>query len=337
MRRFRRWRWRRQHAICAVMNRRTLLVRLAVMGAALGGGWWLKDNVLWRKPDVTFDPQQAWIDWDAPRTSLPTVRATVAGQPVRALIDSGAQFSVIDRKLFQQLGQAHTFDMPLLAYGVGGGTQLGKGVTLDIGLGALQIANLRAAILDLGPLAGEAGLGSPLILGQDFLSQCLLDLDVEKRRLRFLPPGSAVPGHVLPVEVRRVGRALGTTITVEGAVIEAVIDTGASGLLSLSREAAEGAGLLDDRARERGSSLVLGGSVASTVVEARTVTFGDQLYRRVRTAIYGDVTIPGYPAALIGMEAFEGRRLIMDMGGGRLLVSRDLELTVGPEPSPRGR
>jgi predicted aspartyl protease len=319
------------------MNRRTLLVRLAAIGAAVGGGWWLKDNVLWRRPDVTFDPQAAWIAWDAPRTGLPTVRATVGGQTVRALIDSGAQFSVIDRGLFEQLGLDHTFDMPLLAYGVGGVAQLGKGVTLDVGLGALRISNLRAAILDLGPLAAEAGLGAPLILGQDVLSQGLLDLDVERRRLRFLPPGSPTPGHVLPVEVRRTGRALATTITVEGAVIEAVVDTGASGLLSLSREAALSAGLLDDRPRERGSSLVLGGSVASTVVEARTVTFGDQLYRRVRTAIYGDVAVPGYPAALIGMEAFEGRRLILDMGGGRLLVSRDLELTVGREPSPRGR
>jgi len=311
------------------MNRRTLLVRLGMIGAAVGGGWWLKDNVVWRRPDVTFDPAGGWLAFDAPRTALPTVRAEVGGLTVRALIDSGAQFSVIDRRLFAALGQAHSFDMPLLAYGVGGGAQLGKGTTLDVGLGATLIRTLRAAILDLGPLASEAGLGAPLILGQDVLSQGLLDIDVERRRLRLLAPGAAVPDHVAPVDVRRVGRALGATITVEGATVEAVIDTGASALLSLSREAAHGAGLLDGRATDAGSSLVLGGSVASTVVEAATVTFGDQLYRRVRTAVYGDVAIPGYPAALIGMEAFEGRRLIMDMGAGRLLLSRTLDLTIG--------
>ncbi|CAN5384361.1 hypothetical protein BH09PSE1_BH09PSE1_01510 [soil metagenome] len=300
-----------------------------MIGAAVGGGWWLKDNVVWRRPDVVFDPAAGWLAYGAPRTSLPTVEATVGGRPVRALIDSGAQFSVIDKRLFASLGQSRTFDMPMLAYGVGGGAQLGKGTTLHVGLGGGRIDNLRAAILDLGPLASETGLGTPLILGQDVLSQGLLDIDAEKRRLRLLPPGSAVPDHVAPVDVRRVGRALGTTITVEGATIEAVIDTGASGLLSLSREAADGAGLLDGRSHGAGSSLVLGGSVVSTVVEARTVTFGDQLYRRVRTAVYGDVAIPGYPAALIGMEAFEGRRLIMDMGGGRLLVSRMLDLTIG--------
>ncbi len=300
-----------------------------MLGAAVGGGWWLKDNVIWRRPDVTFDPAGGWLAYDAPRTTLPTVRVTIGGRPVRALIDSGAQFSVIDRRLFAMLGQPRTFDMPLLAYGVGGAAQLGKGTTLEVAMGGTRIESLRAAILDLGPLAGREGLGTPLILGQDVLSQGLLEIDPERRRLRVLAPDADLPDDVVPVEVRRVGRALGTTITVEGATVQAVIDTGASGLLSLSREAAEGAGLLDGRPGDASSSLVLGGSAASTVVEARTVTFGDQLYERVRTAIYDDVALPGYPAALIGMEAFEGRRLVMDMGGGRLLVSRMLELTVG--------
>ena len=311
------------------MNRRTLLVRIGTIGAAIAGGWWLKDNVLWRAPDVTFDLAGAWLPYDAPRLSLPTVRATVAGREVRALIDSGAQYSVIDRSLFAELGLSNTFDMPLLAYGVGGAAQLGKGVTLDVGLGGTQIENLRAAILDLGPLAHDGGLGTPLILGQDVLGQGLLDLDVERRRLRFLPRDAALPNNVVPVEVRRVGRALGATITVEGAVVEAVIDTGASGLLSLSREAAGNAGLLDGRESTDGATLVLGGATASTMVEARTVTFADQLYRRVRTGIYADVAIPGYPAALIGMEAFEGRRVVFDLGGGRLLASRVLDLTIG--------
>lgn len=311
------------------MNRRTLLVRLATLGAAIGAGWWLKDNVLWRKPDVSFDPEAGWLAFDSRRTPLPTVQATVAGRPVRALIDSGAEFSVIDRSLFETLDQPQTFDMPLVAYGVGGGAQLGKGVTVDVGLGDARVNRLRAAILDLGPLADERGLGTPLIIGHDILSQGVLDLDVERRRLRFLPPDAEIPPHLAPVEVRSLGRALGTTITVEGAVIEAVIDTGASGLVSLSREAAELAGLLDDRPQERGSSLVLGGAVSSTLVTAETVTFGDQLFRRVRTAIYGDGTAPGYPAALVGMEAFEGRRLMMDMGRGRLHISRPLELSVG--------
>ncbi len=298
------------------------------MGAAVGGGWWLKDHVIWRRPDVVFGPADEWLAFDAPRTLLPTVEAVVGGRTVRALIDSGAQFSVIDRALFADLGLARTFDMPLLAYGVGGGAQVGKGVTLDLGLGATRVENLRAAILDLGPLARADGLSTPLILGQDLLSQGLLDIDVERRRVRFVARETPLPADVIAIEVRKVGKALGTTITVEGATVEAIVDTGASGLLALSRQSAHGAGLLDGRDQARGSSLVLGGAVASTLVEARTVTFGDRLYERVQTAIYSDVAAPGYPAALIGMEAFAGQRMIVDMGGGRLLASRALDLTV---------
>ena len=299
------------------------------MGAAVGGGWWVKDHLIWRRPDVAFGPADDWLAFDAPRTLLPTVEATIAGRTVRALVDSGAQFSVIDRALFADLGLARTFDMPLLAYGVGGGAQVGKGVTLDLGLGATRIENLRAAILDLGPLARAEGLSTPLILGQDLLSQGLLDIDLKRRRMRFVARETPLPAEVSPIDVRKVGKALGATISVEGAAIEAVVDTGASGLLALSREAAQGAGLLDGRDQARGSSLVLGGAVASTLVEARTVTFGDRLYERVPTAIYSDVVAPGYPAALIGMEAFAGQRMVMDMGGGRLLASRALDLTVG--------
>ena len=299
------------------------------MGAAVGGGWWVKDHVIWRRPDVAFGPADDWLAFDAPRTLLPTVEATIARRTVRALVDSGAQFSVIDRALFADLGLARTFDMPLLAYGVGGGAQVGKGVTLDVGLGGTRVDNLRAAILDLGPLARAEGLSTPLILGQDLLSQGLLDIDLKRRRMRFVARQTPLPAEVSPIDVRRVGKALGTTISVEGAAIEAVVDTGASGLLALSREAAQGAGLLDGRDQAWGSSLVLGGAVASTQVEARTMTFGDRLYERVSVAIYSDAAAPGYPAALIGMEAFAGQRMVMDMGGGRLLASRALDLTVG--------
>lgn len=319
------------------MNRRDLLVRLALLASGVGGAWWVRDHVLWRRPTLTFAPGagEDWLAYDAPRVIVPTVRATVGGQTVRALIDSGAQYSVIDRGLFEALGRASTFDMPLLAYGVGGRPQVGRGATLDIAVGGLRIAALRAAILSLGPLARPEGLSAPLILGQDVLGQGVLDLDTTGRRLRLLPGDAAPPEGVAPVAVKRSGRGLAVAVTVEGATIEAAVDTGASALLALSRGAAEGAGLLDGRPERDGSSIVLGGAMASTVVEARTVAVAGQRYERVETPIYPDVALPGFPAALLGMAAFEGRRVVMDLAGGRLFVSRLFDLTV--EPRRQGR
>jgi predicted aspartyl protease len=312
------------------MNRRDLLIRLGAVGATVGAAWWFRDNVLWRRPDVTLPPQPEWLSFAEDNASVPTVDVTLGGGPVRALIDSGAQYSVIDRALLTRLGTARTFDMPILAYGVGGQAQVGKGVTLDLAIGAARIVKLRTAILDLGPLASEDGLGTPLILGQDVLGELMLHLDPERRRMRFLPRGVEVPADLRPVDVRRAGGALKTTVTVEGATVEAVIDTGSSALLALSRSAAGATGLLDGREQRRGSSIVLGGAMASTLVQARTMTFADQLYEKAEAAVYDDVPVPGFPDALIGMEAFAGRRAVLDLGGGQLWASRALDLTIGP-------
>ncbi len=314
------------------MNRRAFLTRAALLAGGLAGAWWLRDNVLWRDPGVAFpaDGSSGWLDYDEPRASVPTVEVTIAGQTVRALVDSGAQFSVIDRGLFDALGLTRAFDLPLVAYGVGGGAQMGRGTTLDLSVGAMRIEALRTAILSLGPLAMRDGLSAPLILGQDILGETILELDTAERRLRFLArDGHAMPTDVLPLTVNRSRGALATEVTVEGATIQAVVDTGASALLALSREAAENAGLLDGRDAETGSSIVLGGAIASQIVRSRTITVGDQIYRDVETPIYADVALPGFPTALLGMEAFAGRRLVLDLGGGALHASRPLELTIG--------
>ena len=314
------------------MNRRAFLTRAALVAGGLAGAWWLRDHVLWRDPDVSFAApgNSGWLAYDEARASVPTVRVTLAGRSVRALVDSGAQYSVIDRSLFETLGLTRAFDIPLVAYGVGGGAQMGRGVTLDLSVGGMRVDGLRAAILSLGPLAVGEGLAAPLILGQDLLGQVVLELETDDRRLRFLPRESyAPPPDAAAIAVAMSRGALITEVTVEGAAIQAVVDTGASALLALSREAAEGAGLLDGRDQRRGASIVLGGSIDSIIVRSRTITIGDQIHRNVDTPIYADVPLPGFPAALVGMEAFERRRLVLDLGGGRLYASRPLDLTIG--------
>jgi predicted aspartyl protease len=312
-----------------IMKRRDLLIRLGAVGATVGAGWWFRDNVLWRKPDIVLPSEAEWLPFAEAQANVPTVDVRIGEVRLRALIDSGAQYSVIDRDLLARLGAVKTFEMPILAYGVGGRPQIGKGVTLDVEVGAVRITRLRTAILDLGLLASDDGLGTPLILGQDVLGEVMLDLDARARRVRLLSRSAILPPNVLPTDARRAGGALKTTVTVEGATVEAVVDTGSSSLLALSRSAATAAGLLDARERRPGSSIVLGGAMASTVVRVRTLTFADQPYDKAEAAIYGDVALPGFPDALIGMEAFAGRRAVLDLGRGRMWTSRALDLTIG--------
>lgn len=314
------------------MRRRDLLIRLGLVAGGVGGAWWLRDNVVWRGPTVVFaaSGSSGWLPYAEPRAPTPTVELMVNGKPMRALIDTGAQYSVIDRSLVETLGLTNVFNIPMVAYGVGGDAQVGRGTTLDVAVGGLRLDGLRAAILALGPLAGEQGLGAPLILGQDVLRELLLELDTRDRRLRFLPrEGWTPPPSLKPIEVTRAGKALQAAITVEGATVNAVIDTGASAVLAVTRETAQAAGLLDGRERTPGQSIVLGGVVGAETVIVRTLTIGDELYRQTAVAIYDDVAVPGFPKALVGMAAFENRRLALDLGGPGLFVERPMEITVG--------
>lgn len=315
------------------MRRRGFLVRLGLVAAAGAGAWWLRDNVIWAGPRLSLPAgadTTGWLPWARPGLASPTVEATVNGRPVIALVDSGAQYSVIDRALFEDLGQTRTFDVPLVAYGVGGGAQSGRGATLDVQVGPLGLGALRAAVLDLGPLARAEGIGSPLILGQDVLRALTLDLDPPERRLAFIRPEAYRPApDMIALEVRLERGALATEVSVEGAALTAVVDTGASALLSLSLEAATQAGLLDGRPERSGESLVLGGAIPARIVRARTLTLGDRLYRDAEVAIYGDAPLPGYPRALLGMAAFRDRRLGLDLKAGRLWVSRAMDVRLG--------
>ncbi|MBB4799003.1 putative aspartyl protease [Brevundimonas bullata] len=314
------------------MRRRSFMIRVGAAAAAVGGGLWLKDHVIWRRPTLRFPDggTSGWSPFVVADAATPTVRVRIAGREVTALIDSGAQYSVIDRALVEALGLTTFFDMPLVAYGVGGQPQVGRGVTLDMAVGTLTVSGLRAAILDLGPLADAAGLGTPLVLGQDLLGEAVLDLDMKRRRARFADPdGHVVSPAMRAVPVKRSGTALTAEVTVEGAVMRAVIDTGFSSLIALSQGAADAAGLLDGRPETAGASIVLGGMAKARVIKARTVTFGDDLWRGVETPVFADSPLPNYPDALLGVAAFEDREVVVALGRGQLHVSPMMDLTVG--------
>lgn len=314
------------------MRRRSFLIRAGAAAAAVGGGLWLKDHVIWRRPTLRFAEggDSGWLPFVVNDAATPTVRVRIAGREVTALIDSGAQYSVIDRALVEALGLTRFFDMPMVAYGVGGQPQVGRGVTLDVAVGSMSVGALRAAILDLGPLAAESGLGAPLVLGQDILGEAVLELDMKRRRARLTDPGDHVVSPALrPVAVQRSGTALTAEVTVEGAVIRAVIDTGFSSLIALGQDAAEAAGLLDGRSETVGSSIVLGGVAKARVIEAKTVTFGDDLWRSVGVPVFADGPLPHAPDALLGVAAFADRDVALDLGRGRLHVSPQMDLTVG--------
>ncbi|KAK0339769.1 hypothetical protein LTR94_033235, partial [Friedmanniomyces endolithicus] len=124
----------------------------------------------------------------------------------------------------------------------------------------------------------------------DVLQKLIFEVDAPERRMRFLSRSDWRAGADLrPIEVKKAGKALQTTVSLEAGSVEAVVDTGASAVLAVTRETARAAGLLDGRDSRPGQSIVLGGVVRADTVVARTLTIGDDLHRDAEVAIYDDV------------------------------------------------
>lgn len=303
-------------------SRRSFLTTLGLVGLGGAAAWWARENLFWPGPGATFaeDGTSGWLAFATEHRLFVSTRAMIGGTAVDALIDSGAQRSVVDATLAEELDLPRRLSPPQIAYGLGGGAQLGHAVNADVRLGWMTLNGLTAGVLDLGPLT-SSGLNTRLVLGYDVLSRMALDIDFPRRRLRFGRDEAAVaPPDAQVLPAKREGRSLMTQVSVEGAVLDAVVDTGASPALSLNMETAEAAGLLDGRAAREASSIVLGGVLAGQVVMARTLTLGERLYENVEVHAYPRSSLPGVPAVLAGMSLFRDDRLILDMGAGRMLV-----------------
>ena len=127
----------------------------------MAGVIYVRNGGQFGSPQVVFPGDAAgsgWIDLPAAGGFVMLVGA-VNGSPVRVLVDSGAQFSAIDRGLADRLGLGSVLPLPILAYGVGGGPSVTHTVGFDLDLGALRVDRVRAAVLDLAAISETGGVG----------------------------------------------------------------------------------------------------------------------------------------------------------------------------------
>ena len=305
-----------------MIPRRAFLSQLGLVAAAGASAWWLRDHVLWPAPDLVLTPGASgsgWLPFWRPDQGVVIVQARVNGRTVQALVDSGAQTSVIDRALAARLGLPTALAGPLiLAFGVSGDPQLGRAATFDLQLGSLSLNGLRAALFDVAALAGASGRPFELILGQDVLHAVVADLDFAAGRLAFHDPaGYSPPPGAAPTPARLKGREVLVPVIVEGARLEVALDTGASSALALSAETAQAAGLLSGRSVGSVPSIGFGGYTRDRLVHVRSFTFAGRTVEDMPVHVYqpsGDHV----PDGLLGVAALTGLRLILDTGRASL-------------------
>lgn len=304
-------------------TRRSLLGGLALLGAGGAGAWFLREEYFW--PTATLEAgsnDSGELTLLETPTRLPIVMTGVNGQAVAALIDTGAQATSIDRSLAEALGLEPAFAPPLVALGAGGHRQVAEGVDLTLELGEMVFSAVRAAVVEIGPLA-EAEMGAvKLVIGQDVLQTVIIDLDFAARTARLRDrAGAGVPAGLTTIPARERGRGLEARIRVEETVLDLLVDTGSTAGVSLSETTAENAGLLDGRGAEQSRRIVLGGVSSGRIVQARSLTVAGRALGESPVHIYADQAAPGFPRGLIGLEILGRERVWVDLAGGRLAVA----------------
>jgi predicted aspartyl protease len=303
---------------------------LLIVGGA--GLWLLRDRIPWPPPRMSFahGRSSGWIP--LPGDGLIEMPAQANGHSFRLVVDSGAQFSAIDAGLARSLGLSHAVALPMVAYGVSGKPTLTHTVRLDLRLPGLAISGARAAVLDIAAISQVTGRDFSMLLGRDVLGRLVLEADLPRDRAAFHAPDAYRPpagATVAPLEMERGAPTL--TVIVDGAPLKVMVDTGATGALALSEEAAERAGLLGDGRRvRRAHSVSLGGLSLDRIVVAEAIQAAGMTVRRAPVQIYSPGAPGPLPAGLLGVGFLRGFRMALDLPGRRLVLTRPGPLIVPP-------
>ena len=319
-------------------TRRGLLVRLGLLATAGGALFLVRDRLPWPplEPHFANGRDTPWQPLPE-RGGLIEIPVTVNGTQIRAVVDSGAQFSAIDRALADRLALPRTVAAPILAYGVSGAPSLTHTVRLDLALPGLAIPGLRAAALDLAAISDATGRNFQLLIGRDVLRRLVVEADFPRGRARFLTREAHRPARdAMIVPLRSKGGAPMVSVQIEDAApLDVLVDTGASGVLALSAEAARNAGLLaPGREVSSAHSVSLGGLSLDRLVAARTVRVAGMTLHDADVQIYTPTANAPAPSGLLGTGLFRQFRMALDLGGDRLVLVRPgLIIVPMPEPS----
>lgn len=298
-----------------------------MLGAGVAGYLVVREELTWPTPKVVFagGDRSGWMQLPLPG-GLIDLPARIGGSMVRAVVDSGAQYSAIDAGLAQRLALPAATPIPMVAFGVSGGPSLTRAVTVNADLGAFAVHGLRAATLDLQPLTGLTRQPFSLLLGRDFLSAVTVEADFPAARAAFFAPGAwRAPADAQAATVASRAGGLMVEVQVEAAPpFEVMLDTGATGALALSEKAARASGLFDGRPLGAGQSVTLGGVSEDGVVLAKQVSFAGRTLADVEVQIYRPAANAPVPNGLLGLGVLQRFHIALDVAGAKLFL-------IGPE------
>lgn len=211
------------------------------------------------------------------------IHATINGIETEALLDSGAEMTVLDTGFATALDTATTGTA--VARGSGAETVEARFIEdVTLGVGGMGLDGITVVQIDLSDVA-ERLIGGPLpmIVGREIFDAHRLLIDFEAGRLCAVSRDTEPEG----VRMELTGRAgiMTLPVVVEGRDVRADFDTGNRGALSLSHEFAEAAGLRDGRPVTRVSGGGVGGAVDLDRLVVERLEIGGDVHEDVTADI----------------------------------------------------
>ena len=212
------------------------------------------------------------------------VAVTVNGVGTEALLDSGAELSVLDDDFATELGLTNSGEA--VAKGSGGEAKASFAKGVAIKAPDAVLADRTVGIIDLADISKRL-VGAPvrMILGRDYFDSGRFEVNIEGGTIRALPAGTTPRGRRLPLTTRAGVETL--PIAIEGHDgIEAMFDLGNGTDMTIGAGAAGKLKLTQPgRITERRHGGGIGGGRERDYVKLATVTIGGRTFHDVAAAI----------------------------------------------------
>ncbi|MEM7248431.1 MAG: aspartyl protease family protein [Acidobacteriota bacterium] len=248
------------------------------------------------------------------------VRPVINGKRVGwFLFDTGAPATILGKGALRTLALDRLTESD--SSGVGGSATIGIHAVDTIELGPVRMGPALLASMDVSQL-GWPNIPIAGIVGCDLIGKAVVEHDIVGRRIVFHDPAQ----HELPDGaswtrlVFTEGKPV-VTLSLEGHRAECLVDTAASGTLSLSKPLVDRLNLLAGRSTRSSSHRGVGGSVAVQRGALRTVELGGRRYENLDVSFaisdQGSHAHP-YPDGLVGIQLLDDFRVVFDLAQRRM-------------------